>query len=156
MVNAYGHGSLAVLLLSAALISLTGCEMIESQTGLNRPTQEGAVGGAAFGGIIAALANANPAWIAGMMHHGYCGAAEIARSVDGLFGFAAVLPQRLDQQFDILFTATLGDPDVDAFLRAANPAARDAMTARFRDAAASGLWRSRRNAVAEILGSGRL
>lgn len=99
---------------------------------------------------------ANPAWIAGMMHHGYCGAAEIARSVDGLFGFAAVLPQRLDQQFDILFTATLGDPDVDAFLRAANPAARDAMTARFRDAAASGLWRSRRNAVAEILGSGRL
>jgi cobaltochelatase CobN len=96
---------------------------------------------------------ANPAWIAGMMHHGYRGAAEIARSLEGLLGFAAALPQRLDQQFDLLFDATLGDPTVDAFLTAANPAARAAMVMRFRDAAARDLWRSRRNAVMEILGS---
>ncbi len=34
---------------------------------------------------------ANPAWIAGMMRHGYRGASEIARSVDGLHAFAATL-----------------------------------------------------------------
>jgi cobaltochelatase CobN len=96
---------------------------------------------------------ANPAWIAGMMRHGYRGAAEIARSLDGLVGFAAVLPQRLDQQFDLLFDATLGDPTVDAFLQGINPAARAAMVTRFRDAAARDLWRPRRNAVNEILGS---
>jgi cobaltochelatase CobN len=96
---------------------------------------------------------ANPAWIAGMMHHGYRGAAEIARSLDGLVGFAAALPQRLDQQFDLVFDATLGDPTVDAFLQTANPAARTAIVMRFRDAAARDLWRSRRNAVMEILGS---
>ncbi len=96
---------------------------------------------------------ANPAWIAGMMRHGYRGAAEIARSLEGLVGFAATLPQRLDQQFDLMFDATLGDPTVDAFLQAANPAARTAMVMRFREVADRDLWRSRRNAVVEILGS---
>lgn len=45
-------------------VSLCGCETIERETGFNRSTQIGAAGGAAFGGIVAALANANPAWIA--------------------------------------------------------------------------------------------
>ena len=47
-----------------AALSLGGCEMIEEQTGLNRSTQKGAFTGAAVGGIIAALAQANPGWIA--------------------------------------------------------------------------------------------
>ena len=42
----------------------------------------------------------NPAWIAGMMRHGYRGGAEIARSLEGVFAFAATLPDRLDRQFD--------------------------------------------------------
>jgi surface antigen len=54
----------ALLLASAASIPLAGCDTIERETGFNRNTQMGAAGGAAFGGIIAALANANPAWIA--------------------------------------------------------------------------------------------
>jgi cobaltochelatase CobN len=45
---------------------------------------------------------ANPAWIEGMMRHGYRGAAEVTRSVEGLFAFAATLPARLDRQFEIL------------------------------------------------------
>ena len=52
---------------------------------------------------------ANPAWIEGMMRHGYRGAAEVTRSVEGLFAFAATLPARLDRQFDVLFDATLGN-----------------------------------------------
>lgn len=61
------HARAAVALVmcgSIASLSLAGCESIERETGLNKNTQTGAVGGAAFGGIVAALADANPAWIA--------------------------------------------------------------------------------------------
>ena len=91
---------------------------------------------------------ANPRWIAGMMPHGYRGAAEIARGVEALHAFAATLPTRLDRQFDLLFDATIGTPDVDAFLRRENPAARAAMAARFAEAQSRGLWHPSRNAVA--------
>lgn len=47
-----------------ALLPMAGCETIQRETGFNRNTQIGAAGGAAFGGIIAAIAGANPAWIA--------------------------------------------------------------------------------------------
>ena len=47
-----------------AALPLAGCQTVEQETGLNRNTQAGALGGAAFGGIIAGLAGANPAWIA--------------------------------------------------------------------------------------------
>jgi cobaltochelatase CobN len=95
---------------------------------------------------------ANPAWIAGMRRHGYRGAAEIAKGVEGLFAFACALPQRLDQQFELAFGATLGDPAVDAFLRAENPEAHAAMAERFRQALARDLWRPRRNSPAALLG----
>lgn len=94
---------------------------------------------------------ANPAWIAGMMRHDYRGAGEISRALDGLYAFAATVPARFDQQFDLVFDATLGDPDVDAFLQRANPAARQAMIARFNAAVRRDLWRPRRNSVAERL-----
>ena len=53
-----------VLLAGAVAMPLAGCETVQKETGLGKDTQIGALGGAAFGGIIAALANANPAWIA--------------------------------------------------------------------------------------------
>ena len=90
---------------------------------------------------------ANPRWIAGMTRHGYRGAAEIARTIEALHGFAATLPIRLDRQFDLLFDATLGDPDTDAFLQRENPNARAAMAARFAEARQRGLWHPARNAV---------
>ncbi len=92
---------------------------------------------------------ANPRWIEGMMRHGYRGAAEVARGIEALHGFAVTLPTRFDAQFDLLFDATLGTPEVDAFLRAANPAARAALAARFADAQAQGLWHPRRNSGTE-------
>ena len=97
---------------------------------------------------------ANPAWIAGMMRNDYRGAGEIGRALDGLYAFAATVPERFDRQFDLMFDATLGNPEVDAFLRCANPAAYQAMLARFRNAAKRGFWRSRRNSVAERLAAG--
>lgn len=93
---------------------------------------------------------ANPAWIEGMMRHGYRGAAEVTRSVEGLFAFAATLPARLDRQFDVLFDATLGNETVDSFLRKENPSAREAMAARFDEAIRRDLWRPRRNSVARM------
>ena len=94
---------------------------------------------------------ANPAWIAGMLRHGYRGATEIARALDALHAFSATLTQRFDPQFDLLFDATLGDPAIDRFLRTANPAARAAMAARFQDALRRDLWRPRRNTIAAAL-----
>ena len=94
---------------------------------------------------------ANPRWIAGQMRHGYRGAAEIARAISPLSLFAMTLPSRFDRQFDLLFAATLGNPDVDAFLAAANGEARRALAARFAAMRARDLWRSRRNDVGEIL-----
>jgi len=92
---------------------------------------------------------ANPRWIEGMMRHGYRGAAEVARGIEALHGFAMTLPTRFDAQFDLLFDATLGTPEVDAFLHAANPAARAALAACFADAQAQGLWHPRRNSGTE-------
>ena len=94
---------------------------------------------------------ANPAWIAGMMRHDYRGAAEISRALEGLYAFAATVPERFDAQFCLLFDATLGTPDVDAFLRRANPEAHQAMLWRFAQALERGLWRNRRNSVAARL-----
>jgi surface antigen len=54
----------AALAVGLAALPLAGCQTVEQETGLNRNTQAGALGGAAFGGIVAALAGANPAWIA--------------------------------------------------------------------------------------------
>ncbi len=90
---------------------------------------------------------ANPAWIAGMMRHGYRGAAEIARSIEPLTLFAATLPERFDAQFELLFAATLGDEQTTAFLQDANPDARAALQARFDDARNRGLWHPRRNTL---------
>ena len=56
--------AVGVLLTGVAAFQLAGCETIEKETGMSKSTQTGALGGAAFGGIIAALAGANPAWIA--------------------------------------------------------------------------------------------
>ncbi|WP_428376458.1 cobaltochelatase subunit CobN [Lichenicoccus sp.] len=94
---------------------------------------------------------ANPDWIAGMMRHGYRGAAEIARGLAGLHGFGRTLPERLDRQYELVFAATLADPAVDDFLHRSNPAAREDMRARFRDAIALGLWQPRANSVIDAL-----
>ncbi len=54
----------AVIIAGLGLAPIASCQTIERETGLSLRTQRGVAGGAAFGGIVAALANANPAWIA--------------------------------------------------------------------------------------------
>ncbi|MBY9061652.1 cobaltochelatase subunit CobN [Sphingomonas yunnanensis] len=94
----------------------------------------------------------NRRWLAGMMRHGYRGAAEIAATLDHLAAFAhltRVVPTAL---LDLYHGATLGDAAVRDFLADANPAALAAMEARFRALHRSGLWPTRRNAIVAALG----
>ena len=63
----------------------------------------------------------NPKWIAGVMRHGYKGAAEIAATVDYLFAFAATARVVDDSHFDALYEAYLGDSTVRDFMLAHNP-----------------------------------
>ena len=65
MLPVYARSAITLMLLTGvATAPLAGCTSIEKETGIGTSAQTGALGGGAFGGIVAALAGANPAWIA--------------------------------------------------------------------------------------------
>ena len=103
-----------------------------------------------FGRVVRGRA-ANPRWIAGVMRHGYKGAAEIAATVDYLFAFAATARAVDDAHFEALYDAYLGDDAVREFIAGANPAALAEIRARFAEAIERGLWRPKRNSIREAL-----
>jgi len=90
---------------------------------------------------------ANPRWIAGVMRHGYKGAAEIAATVDYLFAFAATSRAVDDAHFDALYEAYLCDDAVCGFLAEHNPEALAEIRRRFAEAIDRGLWRPRSNSI---------
>ncbi|NMN06180.1 MULTISPECIES: cobaltochelatase subunit CobN [unclassified Novosphingobium] len=96
---------------------------------------------------------AQPGWIAGMMRHGFRGGAELAATLDHLGAFAHLAPGSVPAHLiDLYYQATLGTPEVRAFLERDNPGALAAMQQRFAALHAAGLWRTRRNAIlAELL-----
>ncbi len=94
---------------------------------------------------------ANPRWIAGIMRHGYKGAAEIAATVDYLFAFAATARVVDDAHFSALYDAYLADETVRDFIAEHNPAALADIKARFAEAIERGLWRPRRNSARAAL-----
>jgi cobaltochelatase CobN len=94
---------------------------------------------------------ANPRWLEGQMRHGHRGAGEIAEGIDNLYAFAATSGLVSDAQFDLAFSATLGDETVRAFLAHANPRALQAVAHVFNDALKRSLWRTRRNSVLDVL-----
>jgi cobaltochelatase CobN len=94
---------------------------------------------------------ANPRWIAGVMRHGYKGAAEIAATVDYLFAFAATARAVDDAHFEALYDAYLVDDRVRDFMAEHNPAALTETSRRFLEAIDRGLWRPRRNSARDAL-----
>ncbi len=90
---------------------------------------------------------ANPAWIAGMQAHGFRGAAEIAATLEHMAAFANLAGAVAPHLFDLYHEATLGDPEVEAFMQDANPEALAAMRDRFAALLEAGLWRTRRNSI---------
>ncbi|ALR19703.1 cobaltochelatase subunit CobN [Sphingobium baderi] len=90
---------------------------------------------------------AHPGWVAGMMRHGFRGAAELAATLDHMGMFAHLSDSVPAHLFDLYHDATLGQPEVCAFLERENPGALAAMESRFAALHAAGLWRTRRNSI---------
>ena len=93
----------------------------------------------------------NPKWIAGVMRHGYKGAAEIAATVDYLFAFAATTRCVRDDHFDAVFDAYVADQAVRDFIARANPAALRDICARLLEAQDRHLWKPRLNSAHRML-----
>ncbi len=96
---------------------------------------------------------ANPRWLDGQMRHGHRGGAEIAETIDNLYAFAATSGLVSDAQFELAFSATLGDERVREFLTRENPRALEAIARVFNEARARELWRTQRNSVVDVLTS---
>ena len=92
-----------------------------------------------------------PDWLAGMMRHGFRGGAEIAATLDHMAAFAHLAGVVQPHLFDLYHEATLGDPQVAAFLQDANPGAYQAMLDQFAALDAAGLWQTRRNSIRAAL-----
>jgi len=89
----------------------------------------------------------NPKWIAGVMRHGYKGAAEIAATVDYLFAFAATTGAVRDHHFEAVYQAFVADHAVRDFMAGKNPAALEEMKARLMEAIDRRLWSPRSNSA---------
>jgi cobaltochelatase CobN len=90
---------------------------------------------------------ANPKWIAGMMRHGFRGAAEIAATLEHMAAFAHLADAVPSHLFDLYYDTTLGDDDIRAFLARENPQALAAIEDCFRRLDESSLWVTRRNSI---------
>jgi cobaltochelatase CobN len=103
-----------------------------------------------IGRVVRARA-ANPAWIAGMMRHGFRGAAEIAATLEHMAAFAHLAGAVPPHLFDLYYDATLGHDDVRTFMTRENPAALAAIEACFAALHEAALWTTRRNSIAATL-----
>ena len=83
---------------------------------------------------------ANPRWIASMIRHGYKGAAELAATVDYLFGYDATAGVAEDWMYDQVAEKYLLDDDVAEFMSRSNPWAARAIAERVLEAADRGMW----------------
>jgi cobaltochelatase CobN len=90
---------------------------------------------------------ANPAWIAGLMRHGFRGAAEIAATLEHMAAFAHLADAVPSHLFDLYYDATLGDDGIRAFLDRENPQALAAIEDCFRRLDEASLWVTRRNSI---------
>lgn len=84
----------------------------------------------------------NPKWLDGVKRHGYKGAAEIAATVDYLFGYDATARVVSDHQYALVTDAYLNDPDTRAFMQRHNPHALHSICERLLEAIGRGLWQA--------------
>jgi cobaltochelatase CobN len=83
---------------------------------------------------------ANPRWIASMIRHGYKGAAELAATVDYLFGYDATTGVGEDWMYEDVARKYLLDEDVGEFMGRSNPWAARSIAEKLMEAADRGLW----------------
>ncbi|MDB5657511.1 MAG: cobaltochelatase subunit CobN, partial [Cypionkella sp.] len=82
------------------------------------------------------------------------GAAEVTATLDNLAAYAHLTRNVPAHLFDLYHEATLGRVDLVEFMAAENPAALAALRARFQALADAGLWITRRNSIAAMMGAG--
>jgi cobaltochelatase CobN len=82
----------------------------------------------------------NPKWLDGVKRHGYKGAAEMAATVDYLFGYDATARVVSDHQYALVTDAYLNDAHTHQFLQRHNPHALHAICERLLEAIQRGLW----------------
>lgn len=82
----------------------------------------------------------NPRWITAMQRHGYKGAFELAATVDYLFGYDATAHVVKDWMYERVTAAYVGDPELRAFFRDANPWALRSIAERLLEADRRGMW----------------
>ncbi len=83
---------------------------------------------------------ANPRWIASMVRHGYKGAAELAATVDYLFGYDAMAGVADDWMYEQVAERYLLDPSMAEFMSRSNPWAARGIAERLLEAADRGMW----------------
>jgi cobaltochelatase CobN len=83
---------------------------------------------------------ANPRWIASMIRHGYKGAAELAATVDYMFGYDATAGVVDDWMYEQVAERYLLNDDVASFMSQSNPWAARSIAERLLEAADRGLW----------------
>ena len=83
---------------------------------------------------------ANPHWIGSMVRHGFKGAAELAATVDYLFGYDATTAVASDWMYEQVAAKYLLDEAVAAFMYRANPWAARGIAEKLLEAAERGLW----------------
>jgi cobaltochelatase CobN len=83
---------------------------------------------------------ANPRWIASMIRHGYKGAAELAATVDYLFGYDAMADVADDWMYEQVAQRYLLDPDLAEFMSRSNPWAARSIAERLLEAADRRMW----------------
>jgi cobaltochelatase CobN len=89
----------------------------------------------------------NPKWIAGVMRHGYKGAAEIAATVDYMFAFAATTGAVKSHHFEAAYRAFLINENVRDFLKEKNVSALRELSAKLIEAIERGLWNPQSNSA---------
>jgi cobaltochelatase CobN len=94
---------------------------------------------------------ANPRWIASMIRHGYKGAAELAATVDYLFGYDATTGVAEDWMYEQVAERYLLDADVAGFMSRSNPWAARSIAERLLEAADRGLWDSPEDSTIEAV-----
>ncbi|HET9093461.1 MAG TPA: cobaltochelatase subunit CobN [Solirubrobacteraceae bacterium] len=83
---------------------------------------------------------ANPHWIGSMVRHGFKGAAELAATVEYLFGYDAMTDVASDWMYEQVAEKYLLDADVAAFMDQANPWAARGIAEKLLEAADRGMW----------------
>ncbi|UQN08586.1 cobaltochelatase subunit CobN [Deinococcus sp. QL22] len=82
----------------------------------------------------------NPKWLSGIRQHGYKGGLEQTATVDYLFGFDATAQIAHNFMYEGVAQAYALDPVNQAFLKASNPWALNAIATRLLEAEGRGLW----------------